>query len=345
MSETTGTEPPGPSLYEHALRLHQSAPDEPLYRGGEPYPDEERRRDAPRPRMPKKRELVGVDVAAVFDGHFADERASPGDLAGRFRELYVPIYPDPHITEAALRAGAARGREAGRWLVRYGTDTDDVVVGLALLAALGTTQDVPYVRTIGLLSETFGPLAAEALERLPDGAGAAPLLWLAERVTSWGRVNTVEALCRMAGGRPEVQDWLLRKPVDGGFLNAYFAADVAEVTSLHRVVAETAVDAEIVDHTGRLLLILTFSQGMGGTLARYPHAEHVLTAHLGHLARLGPTPERREIADLLARNLGEEEGDRGSIGPADRWRAHREGYLALLSRAEWREPETAYGET
>ncbi|MFD1829926.1 hypothetical protein ACFSJS_09640 [Streptomyces desertarenae] len=56
----------------------------------------------------------------------------------------MPIYPTPRITEAALRA-RARAREAGRRLVRHGTGTDDVVVGLALLAATGTVDDAPYI--------------------------------------------------------------------------------------------------------------------------------------------------------------------------------------------------------
>ncbi|WP_107425141.1 hypothetical protein [Streptomyces sp. CB02400] len=213
----------------------------------------------------------------------------------------MPIHPNARITEAALRAGA-RAREAGRRLVRHGTDTDDVVVGLALLAAVGTVDDVPYIQTIGLLSCTFGPLAADAPERLPDGAES--LLWLADRVAGWGRAHVVEALCRLAHGHSDVRHWLLRRAADGDFLNGYFAGEVARASALDQA------------------------------LTGCPHAEEALAAHLRHLDRLGPSPSRYCIAAMLARNLGEH-GDEGSVAPVRRWRTHRDGYLALPDRDDW----------
>ncbi|MFC8366927.1 hypothetical protein ACFUIT_02880 [Streptomyces sp. NPDC057239] len=242
----------------------------------------------------------------------------------------MPIHPNARITEAALRAGA-RAREAGRRLVRHGTDTDDVV-GLALLAAVGTVDDVPYIQTIGLLSCTFGPLAADAPERLPDGAES--LLWLADRVAGWGRVHVVEVLCRLAHGHSDVRHWLLRRAVDGDFLNGYFAGEVARASALDQALTGAVVDAEIVDHTGRLLHVLIYCQSMGMTLTGCPHAEEALAAHLRHLDRLGPFSSRYCIAAMLARNLGEH-GDEGSVAPVRRWRTHRDGYLALPDRDDW----------
>src|SRR4051812_21996108 len=104
------------------------------------------------------------------------------------------------------------------------------VLSLALLAAVGTVEDVPRIQTIGLLSCTFGPLAARALERLPGGADA--LIWLAERVTGWGRVYVVEALCRLVDDHPLVRPWLLRRAADGHLLNGYFAGQVARMALL-----------------------------------------------------------------------------------------------------------------
>lgn len=334
MSELPGIEPPGTTtpLFAHALRLYGLTPDGPLPGDGEPYPDEERRRSRREPNRPRDPDRIGAGVAAVLDRYFGDPRAHPRRLVGRFHGIHVPIRPDARITGAALRAGERAG-EAGRWLVRHGTETDDVVVGLALLAAVGTADDVPYIRTIGLLSCTFGPLAAHALERLPDGAK--PLLWLADRVTGWGRVYVVEALCRLVDGRPDVRHWLLRNAVDGDCLNGYFAGKVARAARLHQALTGPSVDAETVDHTGRLLHVLAGCQGMGMTLARYPHADEVLGALLRHLQRLGPSPDRcHYAAALLAGGLGEG-GDAGSIGPAPRWQAHRDGYLALLDRDDW----------
>ncbi|MGW7204342.1 hypothetical protein [Streptomyces sp. NPDC054837] len=90
------------------------------------------------------------------------------------------------------RAGG-RARTTCRWLVRHGTDAYDVLVGLALLGAVGTAADVPRIQTPGILSRAFGPLAVPALARLPGNPET--LFWLAERVTGWGRVHVVEALC------------------------------------------------------------------------------------------------------------------------------------------------------
>lgn len=333
MSEAPGTELPGSrtTLFDHALRLHRLTPDAPLPRGGEPFPDDEDRRRRPRPEHPPTRELIGVGVAAVLDEHFTDPEAPPERLAGRFRDVHVPIHPVPCVGEAALRA-PARAREAGRRLVRRGTDMDDVVVGAALLAAAGTADDIPHLQTLGLLSDTFGPLAAHALERLPGGAE--PLLWLADRVAGWGRVYVVEALCRMVDGRPGVRRWLLRRAVDGDFLDGYFAGKVAQAAGLREALAGADVDPETVEHAGRLLHALMWSQGMGTTLSSCPDAEALLAAHLRHLDRLGPTPDRYHLAAVLARDLGDD-GDPGSIAPVRRWRVHRDGYLALLDREDW----------
>lgn len=337
MSETPGTGLPGAraTLFHHALRLHQQTPDKPLPRDGEPYPDEERRRRAPRPRAPRDRKRAGVDVARILDEHFAGSSTVPSALSDRFRGIYVPIHHDEHIATAARNAGEARARETGRWLVRHGTDTRTVTVGLALLSAVGTANDIPLIQTIGLLSCTFGPLAARALERLPGG-GAEALLWLAERVTGWGRVYVVEALCRLMDDHPGVRAWLLRRAADGDFLNGYFAGRVARVAKLHEAVAEFGDDAELVDHTTRLLHVMTSCEGMGTSLRHSPHAVVVLEAHVRHLGRLGPSSARYVAAATIAQYLTEER----SAGPdhpgtTAGWERSRTAYLALLDTEDW----------
>ncbi|WP_254390412.1 hypothetical protein [Streptomyces sp. AC550_RSS872] len=333
MSEATGMKLPGSQvpLFDYALALHKSTPDKPLPRDGEPYPEDRAHRRRPRPAAPEDRSHIGWDVASVLDAHLARPSASPSDLADAFHDFYVPIHENEHIRAVAQQADRDRVLQAGRWLVRHGADRCAATVGLALLAAVGTADDIPLIQTIGLRSNRFGPLAALALERLPGG-GTEALLWLADRVTGWGRVYVVEALCRLDD--PAVRLWLLRRACDGDFLNAYFAGRVAETTDLHEVLIEPCVDDEIADHSGRLLLVLTYSQGMGVTLSRYPHAEAVLAAHLRHLERLEPTASRYTTAAWLASSLGEH-GDAGSIGLAERWRSYRDRYLALLDREDW----------
>ncbi|WP_328718993.1 hypothetical protein OHT52_05440 [Streptomyces sp. NBC_00247] len=246
MSETTGTGLPGSptALFDHARQLHQLGPEEPLPRDGYPFPDDtlHRRRG---PKAPKDRHVVGKDIVLILDAHFARASALPSELADVFHDVYVPIHHNEHITAAAERADAERARQTGRWRIRYGTDRCSVTVGLALLAAVGTADDIPLIQTIGLLSDRFGPLAAHAFERRTGGVEA--LLRLAERVTGWGRVHVVEALCRHDD--PTARPWLLRRACDGDFLNGYFAGKVATVARLHEALAELDTEAACVSRS------------------------------------------------------------------------------------------------
>ncbi|WP_243744988.1 hypothetical protein [Streptomyces hainanensis] len=325
-----GLPEPRTSLFDYALRLHEQTPDKPLPRDGEPYPDDGPHRRRPRPKPPEDRRTAGAGIARILDEHFAQPSAPPSALTGAFHDIYVPIHRNDDIANAAHRADADRVRSTGRWLVRHATDRCAATVGLALLAAVGTTDDIPLIQTIGLLSHRFGPLAAHALERLPGRLES--LLWLADRVTGWGRVYVVEALCRLddPGARP----WLLRKAVDGDFLNGYFAGKVATVARLHEALSEFERDSELLDHTGRLLHVMTYCGGMGTTLRRYPHAAVVLEAHARHVGRLAPTIERFFIVAVLARHLTTEPPENHGSTEAQR-DAVLAAYFSLLDREDW----------
>jgi hypothetical protein len=332
MSETTGTALPGSptTLYEHALRLHRLAPGKPLPRGGEPYPDDGSHPRRRQPGAPEDRHSVGKDAALVLDAHFARSSALPGELADAFHHLRIPMHQNEHLAAAAQRADRERVRRTGRWLVRHGTDRCSVAIGLALLAAVGTADDIPLIQTIGLLSNHFGPLAAHAFETSTGGVEA--LLWLAERVTGWGRVYVVEALCGLDD--PTARSWLLRRACDGDFLNGYFAGQVATVTRLHEAPADLVTDTEMVDHIGWLLHLMSDCGGMGLTLARYPHSRAVLEAHARHVGSLGPTVERYFTSALLAQHLTTKPPEASGCTAAQR-EALRAAYLEVLDREEW----------
>ncbi|MBK3563501.1 hypothetical protein [Streptomyces sp. MBT62] len=332
MSETTGTTLPGSptTLYEHALRLHRLAPDKPLPRDGEPYPDDGTHRGRQGPEWPEDQYAVGKDAALVLDAHFARSSARPAELADAFHHVHIPIHQNEHIAAAAERADRKRVRRTGRWLVRHGTDRCSVTVGLALLAAVGTADDFPLIQTIGLLSNHFGPLAAHAFETRQGGVEA--LLWLAERVTGWGRVYVVEALCRLDD--PTARPWLLRRACDGDFLNGYFACRVATVTRLHEALADLGADTEMVDHIGRLLHQMSCCDGMGLTLAHYPHSAAVLEAHARHAGSPAPTAGRYFTIALLAQHLTTEPPEASGCTAAQR-EALRAAYLEVLDREDW----------
>ncbi|MEV0394978.1 hypothetical protein [Polymorphospora rubra] len=299
-------------------------------RDGEPYPDNALHHSRQRPQTRNDRRLDGADVAAILDRHFGNADAGPSELTDAFHDVDVPIHPNTHIAAAAFRAYRQRVRQTGRWLVRHGTERCDVTVGLALLATDRAEEDIPLIQTIGLLSERFGPLAAEALQRRRGGGPA--LLWLAQRVAGWGRVYVVEALCRRSDGAS--RRWLLRHACDGDFLNGYFAGEVATAAHLHEAIVGAEVDDALVDHTGRLLKTMAGCGGMGMTLEEYPPAPIVLAAHAAHLARQAPTVHRYADAAVIADHLAGKAPQRCGCTTEQGDRIVRQ-YLAVLDRPDW----------
>ncbi|WP_410819267.1 hypothetical protein [Micromonospora sp. 050-3] len=318
------------TLFEHALRLHQQDPDGALPRDGEPYPDEDRYRPQLRNRTASDRRLDGVDVAAILDKHFSEPDAPVSELADALRDLYVPIHRNEHIAAAALRADRRRVQQTGRWLVRHSVDRGPATVGLALMGTDFAEDDIPLIQTIGLLSNWFGPLAAEALQRRRRGSEA--LLWLAQRVAGWGRVYVVEAMCRRGGSASRA--WLLRHACDGDYLNGYFAGQVATTAHLHEAITSTEADDALIDHTGRLLKAMTDCGGMGTTLEHYPPAPVVLAAHAAHLARQTPTASRYVDAAVIADHLATKPSNRCGCTAEQRDHIVRQ-YLAVLDRPDW----------
>jgi len=207
---------------------------------------------------------------------------------------------------------------------------------LALLATDWAEEDIPLIQTIGLLSRQFGPLAAEALQRRRGGAEA--LMWLAQRAAGWGRVYVIEALCRT--GARAARHWLLRQACDGDVLNGYFAGQVATAAHLHEAIVGTEVDDDLIDHTGRLLSIMSTCGGMGMTLRSYPPASAVLTAHAAHLGRQTPTLSRFAKAAVIADHLAKNAPEASGLTDQQRDGLVRQ-YLAVLDRQDWRDAARA----
>jgi hypothetical protein len=318
------------TLFDHASRLHQLAPDQALPRDGEPFPDDHAHRQGLRPKPPRHRVQEGMEAASLLAGQFADPAAKPCDLASAFHGLYVPIHPNGHIDSAAEDADRELVLSTGRWLVRNGTDRCAVTIGLAILGAVGIeAPDVPLVQTIGLLSDRFGPLAARALKGADDAAGA--LLWLAERVQGWGRVYVVETLCGLR--ETSTYPWLLHRAVNGDFLNGYFAGKVAHTVRLHEAADRFSGEPELVDATGRLLHVMSECGGMGATLGTYPYSGVVLDAHSRALARLDPTPARIRAAAVIAGYL--RRGNPADAAASAAWNAACARYIETLSSEPW----------
>jgi hypothetical protein len=316
------------SLYEHALQLHSLHPDVAFPQDGKPYPDSGSH-DRRCPRSDGQRRQ-GVSAAAILDEFFARPDAMPDELVWAFHDVDVPIHHNEHITAAALRADREKVQKTGRWLVRHSTDQCSTVIGLALLAADWDESDIDLIRHIGLLSETFGPLAARALKRRRGGSEA--LLWLAQRTAGWGRVYIVEALCQVAGR--SARPWLLRNALDGDSLNGYYVGDVALAADAHEAITADDADDELIDHTGRLLRIMVGNSGMGMTWSGYHPIRRVLDAHVTHLARQHPTRDRYLDAAFIADRLLKQDPNVPNL-PPEHQTVLLNRYLAVLHREDW----------
>lgn len=308
----------------HDLALARPALD------GSAMASEYRRHHRCRTRGPNSRRIAGAAAAAVLDSHFARPEAIPDDLLDAFHDIHVPVHRDPHLTAVTLRADPGRVRATGTWLLRNSVHQCSATIGLALLAEGRTPDDVPLIRTIGRLGEDFAPLAAFAVKRRDGGVEA--LIRLAEETGGWARVYYVEALCESPR---QARDWLLRNACDGDYLSGYFAGRVATVTHLHEAITAAGPDEALIDHTGRLLAVMTYSNGMGSGIGSYPPARMVLDAYARHLARMAPTLERWRQAAYLGDFLFRLPPETIGCTEVERTRLVRR-FREILARRAWR---------
>ncbi|MEV6073326.1 hypothetical protein AB0L82_42845 [Nocardia sp. NPDC052001] len=331
MSASTGSGQPGSptTFYQHALTLAHRYPDVPLPRDGEPYPDANRR--SGRVWSADRSDDQGTRTSRLIDEFFSTP-TEHRDIARLYREVIdydIGIALWPSIVAAVHRADSSQARELGRHLTLTSTDQNPTVLGMALLAVVGTEDDIALIQTIGLLSDTFGLLASQALARLPDATNN--LIWLADRTAGWGRVYLVYALCELAD--PAADPWLLRKACDGDHLNGEFAYKVACAAPVHDAITAPDADEALIDHTGDLLSTLAWCGGMGWTLREYEHSEHTLAHYLSHISALAPNQGRYQSVWSLACFLD----GRRNLAPPD-WATLgllRTGYWSLLATPAW----------
>ncbi|MFF2623883.1 hypothetical protein [Oerskovia jenensis] len=317
------------SLAEHARRLDEAHPDGPLPGNGHPLPDDAAHRTRRAVREPDPR-MRGAAAADLLADYFAAPHGDVARLEAALHAVDVPYRKNDHVHSMALRADPDVVLSTGRRLVEHGQDRCGVSIGLALLAVHRLPpESVEVVLTLGLLSDTFAPLAAEALVRARGGH--LHLHRLAERSTGWGRVTYVEDLLRWGGSQ---RDWLLRHACDGDFRNGYFAGAVALRASLHEAITRESADDALIDHTGRLLHVMSYATGMGIDLAGYPPAPLVLAAWVRHLSGQEATGERASVAIALSHELRSREPARVGCTPDERT-AVLDGLDRVLGRPDW----------
>ncbi|MGW2471452.1 hypothetical protein [Streptomyces sp. NPDC001665] len=248
---------------------------------------------------------------------------------------------DPPVRHRTLRLLVAglpveneeRARVLARVLVRTGTSCSAVCIGLALLTKLGGPQDVPCIRTLGLLRTLVRPVV-HALDALDRPAGA--LLELRnhrEPVTFGPLLAALDA-----GDRAAVRLRLIALPLD---LAPEVARRVAEASGLADLLAEVpglppSEGAGLIARTGRLLFLMTTLRDYRPEILSYPDAPRAYEAFARGAGRLPRTLDHHALLLSAVQEL--------STGPAvlhDWGAGRREAALAeltaVLGRPEWRE--------
>ncbi|MFG2900872.1 hypothetical protein ACGFZH_27775 [Streptomyces zaomyceticus] len=321
-----------PSLLAYAEGLRDAAPDAPPLPGGLPLPG-----SAYPPRGP-------ADARTAREARLA----LPG--------LLLPFLADPdperaaaeleralaatHVRDRAVFAAAAalplpadpdarnRARVLGRCLTRRGTIVRAVAAGLGLLSRLGEPEDVPHLRTLGLLDRLGGHVVA-TLDPLDRKAAART--WLLHQADDEELRAFAAALT--AGDETAALDLLTRLPSAPRELNPHDARRVAEAVGLPAILRREphrpGLPAQALHLLARMCSGRNYTaeiRSYGEAVALYEEvAAHapLLPPDLDHRARLVtlalglhsgtshllPWPEgrRRELITLLLDAAGEPE--------------------------------------
>ncbi|MEU6432409.1 hypothetical protein ABZ860_41430 [Microbispora sp. NPDC046973] len=146
----------------------------------------------------------------MLRAHFTGPGRCLQTLHDNLRVLNVPLWAiRPEALDGLQWLAPEPARETGLWLARHATDRRAALTGLCLLAGTARPEDIPVVRTVGLL-RCLGPAAVEVLETIHGSAQA--LVWLAERSTQVTRHRAIAAMCRTHD--PVAVAWLLRHATD-----------------------------------------------------------------------------------------------------------------------------------
>jgi hypothetical protein len=306
------------SLFDHARRLLAETPDGPLPHGGKPLPD----RGASL-RL-AHRERKGA-LAGLLKEFISAPTITPSELHDQCINLAVGGGDVRQVVNELDLGPSPRLRETGRWLVQHGTDRRAVLVGLGLLCGRAEHDDVPLVKTIGLLSFA-DELAIQTLAQIPDAAYE--LIWLADRSRGHARVAAVEAL--VANNDPRVRDWVLSTP--RSLLSSDFARRIATVCQLSSMLAGADVSDRLWDQAGNLLLAMSSTRNYHYEIHRYEHAQAVYQAWIDRAVGRPATLDRAALLTMVGQDI--------STGPAaavvgESRHAYGEKIHKLLGSPEW----------
>lgn len=285
------------SLYRHASAQLALFPGGALPHGGRPYPDEAGQRARPADGLThdERRQIARNAIAEFFD----DPALSPRDLHDRLLNSSVTARSIMTLVDRGLTAPPEKARSIGLWLATHATDRRPALIGLALLKSVAQREDILVIRTLGALNRLFGSTAVAVLRGL---AATDDLIWLAERSDAYYRSLAVEAICALDD--PAARGWLMRHALHPDEVrSSVHARAVAEHLHLPAVLRATALDPQVVVHTGRLILAMSTPSWEKSEIRRYGDATVTLSLLGERLAVLPPSPDHAALLLRLAEDL------------------------------------------
>ncbi|MFJ9548482.1 hypothetical protein [Streptomyces erythrochromogenes] len=281
-------------LYDYALFRHGIEPDARIPRRGYPLPDG--------PPEPSRADLTWQQAQTEVTDALSPLLADPDPV--RAADAVHRRAADLAMPHRTLRAHTARlaladegaARRTARQLVRTGTDVAAVGVGMALLIRLGEPEDVPCLKTLGMLSG-LADAASAALDPLDRQAAA--LLYIRQRDRRGELAPLTDAIA--TGDAEAVRSALLSLPDEDRAL--WLARRIAEAADLHGLLRARPQDAELLALTGRLLHRMADQLESRPDILDYLPARAVYEALVRHADLLPPTTEHRSLLLSVALDL------------------------------------------
>jgi hypothetical protein len=249
-------------------------------------------------------------------------------------------------------------RPHARWLVRNASHRGPLKLGIVLLGACGTEEDVEDLKILAH-HEEFALYACWAAANLTDDE--AGLLWeIAKDVRDWGRIHVVEHLSQLVEDRPDIQAWLLRFGCQTAFEADYLAYPCATAGHLVEALSADRIDDELLD--GACLIISALLGGgpaeiiesYGDGLLAVRHLMRHLETRCDSLERLATVfqlhtwlewPKPPKLAEYERRRLGDhvkrvrDPGTKWERRLAQGWTPKARSDLDAQCRAVLRQPE------
>jgi hypothetical protein len=185
-----------------------------------------------------------------------------------------------------------------RWLVRVAAHREPLKFGIIVLGLVSTDDDLSTLMTLARHDEFTLHTAFAAGNRL-EVTDAVQVWWeMAQNVSGWGKIHTVEHLCRHLADRPDIQAWLLRHGCANRVRPELLACCCATAGDLRDALSAEVIDEELLDGAG-LIVSALFIGDDGKNIDSYPDGLFVLQRLLEHLAERTDTLDRLYVVNTV----------------------------------------------